>query len=314
MTDGHRAALLATLVVVLSAFALVAKFPSQPLIFVELNNAAHAPVFGALAIVWLHILRHYSALGRWRRYLAAFALSVAIGGLIELIQPAFDRGSENLDLMTDALGACAGLAAMAAFEWRRSWLLVPAVVALVPVLWPVGEAAMAYRVRAMAFPTLLGHDAQAERYFIHTFGTAIDTVRLPSAWSRNGDPQSFRICIRGGRYPRLALLEPQPDWRGYSRLMLDVTNPEDRPLSLTLRVHDRTHDRRHDHRASDRFDRKFTLAPSERRLLAFSLAEIAASPAERSMDLSRIAAVIVFGKNNGDLAGREYYLTRLWLE
>jgi hypothetical protein len=34
MTDGRRAALLATLVVVgLSAVALVARFPSQPLIF-----------------------------------------------------------------------------------------------------------------------------------------------------------------------------------------------------------------------------------------------------------------------------------------
>jgi hypothetical protein len=104
MTDGRRAALLATLVVALSAVALVAKFPSQPRIFVELNNAAHAPVFGAMAIVWIHILHRYSALGHWQRYLAAFALAVAIGGVIELIQQVFDRGSERLHLMTDALG------------------------------------------------------------------------------------------------------------------------------------------------------------------------------------------------------------------
>ncbi len=311
MTDGHRAALLATLVVTLSGIALVAKFPSQPLIFVELNNAAHAPVFGALAFVWLSILRRYSALDRWLQYLAAFAFSVAIGGLIELIQPAFDRGSETQDLVTDVLGAFAGLAAIAAFEMRRPWLLLTMVVALVPVLWPVGEAVMAYRVRAKAFPTLLGYDAPAERYFIHSNGITIDTARLPSGWNRDDDPQSLRIRIRGGRFPRLALIEPQPDWRGYSRLMLDVTNPEDRPLTLTLRVHDRDHDNL---RAADRFNRKFTLAASERRALSFPLAEVAASPQGRGMDMSRIAAVIVFGKNNADLAGREYYLTRLWLE
>jgi hypothetical protein len=32
------------------------------------------------------------------------------------------------------------------------------------------------------------------------------------------------------------------------------------------------------------------------------------------MDMSEIASVIVFGKYNSDLIGREYYLTRLWLE
>lgn len=310
MTDGRRAALLATLVVALSALALVAKFPSQPLIFVELNNAAHAPVFGALAIVWLHILRRHSALRRWRRYFAAFVLSVAIGGVIELIQPVFNRGSEGLDLMTDALGAFAGLAAMAASELRRPWLLFFAVVAVVPVLWPVGEAALAYRQRAKGFPTLLGYDVQTERYFIHSNGVEIDTVRLPSAWHRRKDPQSLKIRIRGGSFPRLTLIEPQPDWRGYSRLMLDVTNPEPRPLTLTLRVHDKAHD----NRAADRFNRRFTLGPRERRVLAFPIAEVANSPASRGMDMSRVASVIVFSKNGAELAGREYYLTRLWLE
>lgn len=311
MTVGSRSALLATLVVALSALALVAKFPSHPLIFADLNNAAHAPVFGALAIVWLHILRRYSALGRWRPYLVAFALSVAIGALIELIQPAFGRDSESLDLMTDSLGAMVGLAVMAAFEWRRPWLLLPAVVALVPVFWPVGEAAMAYRVRAREFPTLLGYDLETERYFIHSFGIEFEAARLPLRWRREEDPQSLRIRIRGGKFPRIALIEPQPDWRGYSRLMLDITNSEDRPLMLTLRVHDLEHDNL---RAADRFNRKFTLAASERRVLSFPLADIAASPAGRRMDMSRIASVIVFGKNNSDLTGREYYLTRLWLE
>ena len=310
MTDGHRAALLATLVVALSALALVAKFPSQPLIFAELNNAAHAPVFGALTIVWLHILRRHSALGRWRRYISAFALSIVIGGLIELIQPVFNRGSNSLDLMTDALGAFTALAAMASYELRRPWLLSLAVITFVPVLWPVGDAALAYHRRAKGFPTLLGYDAQTERYFVHSYGVEIDVVRLPSAWRREDDPQSYRIRIRGGPFPRIALIEPQPDWRGYSRLMLDVTNPEPLPLTLTLRVHDKAHD----NRAADRFNRRFTLAPHERRVLAFPIAEVARSPAGRGMDMSSIASVIVFGKNGADLAGREYYLTRLWLE
>jgi VanZ family protein len=310
MTDGRRAALLATLVVALSALALVAKFPSQPLIFVELNNAAHAPVFGALAIVWLQILRRHSALGRWQRYIAACALSIVIGGLIELIQPVFNRGSERLDLITDALGAFTALVAMAAYELRRPGLFSLAAIAFVPVLWPLGEAALAYHQRAKGFPTLLGYDANTEQYFIHSNGIEVDAARLPSAWRRADDPQSYRIRIRSGSYPRITLIEPQPDWRGYSKLMLDVTNPERVPLTLTLRVHDEAHDKR----AADRFNRRFTLAPYERRVLVFPMVEVASSPASRGMDMSRIASVIVFGKNGTELAGREYYLTRLWLE
>lgn len=310
MTDGHRAALLATLVVALSALALVAKFPSQPLIFAELNNAAHAPVFGAVAIVWLHILRRHTALGRWRRYIAAFALTIAIGGLIELIQSVISRGSESLDLMTDSLGAFAALAAMAAYELRRPWLLSLAAITFVPVLWPIGEAALAYHRRAEGFPTLLGYDSQTEQYFIHSNGIEIDAVRLPSAWRREEDPPSYRIRIRSGSYPRITLIEPLPDWRDYSRLMLDVTNPESQPLTLTLRVHDKTHD----NRAGDRFNRQFTLGLGARSVLSFPIDEIANSPASRRMNMSRIARVIVFGKNGAELAGREYYLTRLWLE
>jgi hypothetical protein len=92
--------------------------------------------------------------------------------------------------------------------------------------------------------------------------------------------------------------------------MLDVTNPEAQPLTLTLRVHDKAHD----NRAADRFNRRFTLGAHERRVLAFPIAEVARSPTGRDMDMSRIATVILFGKNGSELTGREYYLTRLWLE
>jgi VanZ family protein len=310
MTDGRRAALLATLVVGLSALALVVKFPAQPLIFVELNNAAHAPVFGALAIVWLQILSRYSAFGRWQRYIAAFALSVAIGGLIELIQPAFDRGSESLDLVTDALGAVAGLALIAAVELRKKVLLLIAVAALAPVVWPIIQYAIAYEIRAREFPTLLGNDSLAERYFIHTREIELSRVPLPPRWRQQDDSLSLRIRVRGSLYPGIAHREPEPDWRPYSRLMLDVTNPDALPLTLTMRVHDRAHK----HHVADRFQRTFTVTAFERQVISFPLAEIAAGPIDRDLDLSCIAGVIVGNGAQSDQVGREYYLTRLWLE
>jgi VanZ family protein len=310
MTDGRRAVLLAALVVALSALALLARFPSNLLIFADLNNAAHAPVFGALAIVWLHVLGRYSALGPWQRYLAAFALAFAIGGLIELIQPAMRREAEILDLVNDALGAIAGLAIAATIESRRKWVLLVGVAALLPVLWPIGNAAMAYRSRSLEFPSLLGNNTLADRYFLHSFGVELAPAVLPVRWRRSDDPLSLRIRIRGTRFPRITHREPQTDWRGYERLMLDITNPGVQPLTLTLSVHERGPN----NRALFRFRQTFTVSASTRRVVSISLAEIAASPRGRGMDMSRIATVILFGKNGSDLAGREYYLTRLWLE
>jgi VanZ family protein len=310
MTAGRRAAFLGTLVVALPALALVAQMPPHPQILAVLNNAAHAPVFGALAVVWLLLLRDVSPLRERHRFAVAFVATVAIGGLIELIQPAIGRGAEWVDLLNDTLGAIAGLALTAALSSRRRWAALVVVVAATPVLWPVAESSIAYATRAWEFPTVLGGDTRADRYFVHTRGAKSEPSVLPPQWSLDGDPRSLRIQIVGGNWPGITHSEPQPDWRAYSKLMLDMTNPESRPLRLTLRVHDRSHD----NRASDRFNRTFTLTAAQRSVLAVPLSEIASAPEGRSLDLSRVAGVILFGDGSPQQVGHVFYITRIWLE
>lgn len=310
MTAGRRAAFLGTLVIALPALALVAKFPPHPQILAVLNNAAHAPVFGALAVAWLLLLREVSPLGEWHRFAVAFLATVATGGLIELIQPAIGRGAEWVDLLNDALGAITGLALAAAFISRRLPMLLIALVAAAPVLWPVAEASIAYATRAWEFPTVLGGDTRADRFFVRTHGVKWEPSMLPPQWSQAGDPLSLRIQIVGGNWPGITHNEPQPDWSDYSKLMLDITNPESRPLRLTLRVHDRLHD----NRAGDRFNRTIILAAARRSVLVIPLLEIASAPEGRSLDLSRVAGVILFGEGNPEMIDRRFYLTRIWLE
>ncbi|MGE0030107.1 MAG: VanZ family protein [Steroidobacteraceae bacterium] len=310
MASGRKAAFLGTLVVALPALALVAKMPSHPQILAVLNNAAHAPVFGALAVVWLLLLREVSPLGERHRFAVALAATIAIGGLVELIQPAIGRGGEWVDLLNDTLGAIAGLALAAALSSRRRWAALIFVVAAAPVLWPVAEASIAYAARAWEFPTMLGGDTRADRYFVRTRGVQSEPSILPPRWSQAGDPPSLRIQIVGGNWPGITHSEPQPDWSDYSKLMLDMTNPESRPLKLTLRVHDRMHD----NRSSDRFNRTFTLAAAQRSILAIPLSEIASGPEGRSLDLSRVAGVILFGEGSPQQVGQVFYITRIWLE
>jgi hypothetical protein len=92
--------------------------------------------------------------------------------------------------------------------------------------------------------------------------------------------------------------------------VIDITNPDKRPLALTLRVHDLAHD----NQASDRFNRNLLLAGSRRQILVTELDEIERAPVGRQIDLSRIAGVIVFGGGDPASIGRRYYLTRIWLE
>lgn len=306
-----RSALLLILALALPALALVASLPEYPMILGVLNNAAHAPVFGAQAVVLLLLIQQRAAWPAWIGYGSAFMLAIATGAAIELIQPALGRGAELADLRTDALGAAGGLALVAIFSAQRRWLgvMVLAVTAGA-VLWPVAEASLAYWQRMHQFPALLEMSSQSDWYFIRSSGLEVATGALPDRWRRNEDPPSLRLRITGRHWPGVTHAEPEPDWRGYSRLMMDLTNPDERPLTLTVRVHDRSHD----NRKSDRFNETFTLPPGTRSVHTFPLAAIAQAPADRVLDLSAIAGLILFGGNEPDLAGREFYLTRIWLE
>lgn len=310
MSESRRTALLGILVVVLPALALTVKLPSHPQLLGVLNNAAHAPVFGALAVTVFCLLGRFPKLSRWRRYVTAFVLAIAAGGAIEIIQPLFGRGAELGDWLNDALGAAAGLALLAYVKSKRPMFLVVALGLLAPVAWLVVGAGSAYISRAGSFPVLFGDSTHSDRYFTRTRGVETAPASLPLAWAQTGDPESLRIRIVGQRWPGVTLSEPQPDWRPYSRLLIDLTNPEANPLTLTLRVHDRAHD----NRAGDRFNRTFTVAAEQRSVLVVPLSEIASAPEGRVMDLSRVAGIILFGDGNPQQMGREFYLTRIWLE
>jgi hypothetical protein len=241
----------------------------------------------------------------------AFVLAVTAGVVVELIQPALGREAELIDLRTDALGAAAGLSFVALVSPRRHWLdALVFVLAAGAALWPVAEASLAYWERFRQFPTVMDFTSRSDWYFLDAKNVELAATRLPQRWIGKRDLPSLQLRITGQRWPGVTHIEPQPDWRGYSRLMVDLTNPDTRPLGLTLRVHDRAH--RND--ATDRFNVSFTLAPATRTVLAFPLAEIAAAPRGRELDLANIAGLIVFTDGGPELLGREFYVTRLWLE
>ena len=306
----------------LIALVLGASLPSWPKILGVLNDMAHAPVFGTFALIVLRLTRIWRspAAARASDYGIAFVVAICTGGLVEIAQAFVDRDASFADLGTDALGAGCTLGIAAAFErqlWRArirfAGRVAVAVLGLFCGLWalfPVGQAVVAYIDRATAFPVVARFSSARDLYFISSGAAHLSLQPLPARWARSGDDLSLRIDFTAAVWPGVSLDEPEPDWRGFSALVLDVTNPDETPLRLTVRVHDAAHDQRYE----DRFNRAFEVMPSSRVALRIPIQDILAGPVGRPLDLAHIAGIVVFENSGLAAIGRHFYLTRIWLE
>lgn len=308
--------------VTLISLVLGVSLPSVPKILGVLNNFAHAPVFGVFALIALRLTRiqRSSTSARASDYGVAFVVAIGVGALVEIVQAFIDRDASFEDLGTDALGAGCTLGIAAALD-RQLWSakiwsvgrVAVVVLGLCCGLWalfPVGQAVVAYVDRATAFPVLAQFSSSRDLYFIHSSTARLSRQPLPARWARPGDDSSLRIDFAAPLWPGMSHDEPQPDWRGFSALVLDVTNPDETPLRLTVRVHDAAHDQRHE----DRFNRAFEVPPSTRIALRIPMQDILAGPVGRPLDLAHVAGIVVFANSESASIGRYFYLTRIWLE
>ncbi|HRX88134.1 MAG TPA: hypothetical protein P5528_01705 [Steroidobacteraceae bacterium] len=251
------------------------------------EDFGHAPLFGVIALALLGVSR-----SRWpssvvRQYGFAAVTAAVLGMLTELAQVPVGRDASWGDLSRNFLGIGIALAAFAAFDRRlaiprsvRVLLVLTAATGLVWTIAPVVEVVQAYRYRTAIFP-LLADFSQSSR---------------DSYWSRgSGARRTFengalRVDFVSEPFPGVAWFEPRPDWRGYDQLVVDVENPNDSLLQLTLRVHDRAHS----WEFADRFNRNIRLAPRERRLVRVPLNDIIRAPSGRDMDMGHIADVSLY--------------------
>ena len=284
-------------------------------------NAAHGPIFALVAVLLL-VLRTPAARRSLSAYWTAFFVAVAFGGVIEFLQSFQGRPPSWFDMMTDTAGASAGLALWAMFERRHASAVklkrvrgpsfaIPIAIALVGisfVAWPPLQAARAYAHRAAEFPSIAQFRGPKDLAFVTTSGTNVGIVAQPAPWAQGSDDRALRIAYDNQHAPSVQVLEPSHDWRGYSVIAVDITNPAQHELALTFRVLDAAHDWSHE----DRLNLSLRIPPSTRTTVRVALSAVEAAPAHRPMDLSRIANVMLFGSASAEPA--ELYVSRIWLE
>lgn len=227
---------------------------------------------------------------KWRRYsVEVLAITFVLGGTAELIQPFFGRNALWSDVGQDLVGAVLAMVFFTAHRkqtalMKRRLLQVPLVLILLLYLFPLGQALIDDAVAWRQFPMLSGFETPFER----------------TRWSKGGahavveDPVSagkraLRVELTTTQYSGIALNHFPRDWSDYNAVRLAVCNVSAEPLKLNVRIHDVHHNQDYD----DRFNTRFVLQPGWNHLRV-DLADAAAAPKNRQLDLKRIGALGLF--------------------
>jgi len=323
-TAARRAAsrlALAVLCLALLTLVVFGRLPGPSKWASELGNAAHGPAFAAVTLVVFALLR-FTALGRTRPLLAAAIAvipAIALGGTTELVQFALGRDATWGDLGRDTLGALTAGGFLVASRRLtaprpgpapvRAVALAIGILCGLAVLAPFAVTGAAYAGRALSFPTLVDFRSPQSGYFLRHWGHAeVARERIPVAPGRPRGDMALRVRIEPRKPWSVALWEPEPDWRGYETLNLDLYNASDGTLQLTVWIRDRS-------QGSTRkagYRSPITIPPRARRVVPVAVAGIASGAGAARVDISSVHSVVLLRSKANQ--AREFYVLRLFLE
>jgi hypothetical protein len=299
-----RRILLLFLFVIVAAALLFVPLPIPPTYAGRtIENAGHTPLFLVGTLFIIAILRHDFHVQGTRLYALAGLLGVGCGFMSEVIQMPLRRDASWEDVFADAMGVLLALALYALFDWRSAFRGRTRLAALLIVagctlnyLAPIVSMAYAYLYRDGQFPVLASFKSGAELSWIVGYGI-----------SREIRQGALDVQFDAAQFPGFSFHEPVPDWRNFQALVIDVENPDTRPLKLGLRVHDIGHGREF----IDRFNRRFELSAGERRALRIPLEEIRHGPRNRLINMGEISDVTLFRLHDSPSQRLRLYNMRL---
>ncbi|MEZ5541676.1 MAG: VanZ family protein [Pseudomonadota bacterium] len=281
------------------------RLAEDSLLWRELQNTGHTLLFGVLALLVLCSYRAYAKRCTRRGvadYLVAGVVCLTCGIAVELIQEVTGRDADAIDVLRDLAGILSALGLSAAFDpglrargqplqraSRRLALLVPVGCLAIASISPFCVLAWAYQQRAHAFPVLADPAARWSAPFLALSHASLDRPGDSMACAANGKAGLARLRLEPVRYAGFSIIEPQPDWRGHTQLLLELYSIQPEPLELSIRIDDA----RHNQEQTDRYNRRLALAPGEN-TIHIPLSEVLHAPAERRMDMAHIAGVTLY--------------------
>jgi VanZ family protein len=283
--------------------------PSHTFLWKAVNNFAHVPLFGIVAIVLL-VLSRMVFVGvsetSIRHYVLAIMGTLALALLTEALQSfTVTRQPQMSDVVHDLIGALCGLGLFMTYDqqvpgawdqWRsfprciiiHLCVLVVLGISLIPVIgWTY-----AYWDRASRFPSILEFSSDWEMKFVRTSNSELQVVLPAEGWKKSVGDKTGQLVFLPETYPGIHIDEPYPDWRGYTSFQLEIFSELPVPRSLVIRIDDAQHNQEH----VDRFNQAFTILPGLNHI-KIPMDDIRQAPVGRKMDLSAIKAVVLFAVN-----------------
>jgi hypothetical protein len=285
-------------------------FPENTRFWQSLFNAGHAPVFGVLSLLFLG-LSLVTFGDNFKRqlthYLVALIASIVMAFGTEIAQIFTGRDAEMGDVLRDIIGAVAILGLTMTVDrklykslqlptgWRVVLARVVCVLLLISPLVSVTIWSLAYRDRDRMVPYLYRFDSCLGHEFMRAEAADLEIVAPPAGWPEPGTTAVGRLTFHRTLYPQMYIDELYPDWRGYDTLRFDLYLPRPDSCRLTLRINDWLHNQEF----NDRYNHTFWIQPGVTRM-AIPLADIAAAPAGRPMQMDRIKTLILFSPQPSD--------------
>ncbi len=279
--------------------------PGTTLLWDEVQNTGHIPVFGIIALALLMFLRSANLFrdkSAIYLYLSALVLTVLLGVFVEVCQSFLQRDADINDVLHDAIGAGAFLSLSAARKRQvavssrgrelslRIGFAVPGLLLLLLGFYPVISLSVAYIDRYKSFPRLTEFGASWNTRFVSLQRAILTGITEGhDIHSTDVNVHGARLTLLPGTYPGITIVETTADWTGYTSLLFSVFSQLDEPVAVVLRIHDR----RHNFEFNDRYNQRLVVKPG-RNDYQIPLRDVQNAPVARVMDMQQIASIMLF--------------------
>ncbi|MEQ9547041.1 MAG: succinyl-CoA synthetase subunit beta [Marinobacter sp.] len=279
--------------------ALAGTLVIAPLFFIGgpdwTSGPLHKSVWNLGHILYFALLTYAIQPWRWLRggrlWLATTTLVLAVGLIIEFLQSGLGRQDDWHDVARNLVGtwlvlACHPLLAPATRLSVRQRALAVTAVALV-----VFELGLTASVAARQFQ--INQQLPLLYDFSRTDPLTLWRGNLaPSDAHSDINGQSLKVSLSTRLYSGVTLDNLPADWRGYDQLTVTLFNPDEKDLTLTLRVNDVEHERG-SNVYRDRFNAQLLLEPGLN-TFTLELGDIEHAPQHRTMNMDNIRRLGIF--------------------
>ncbi len=273
---------------VLMGVGLVAPVPflGRPLGVVF--DMLHGPAFALFAAMLVFLLPQRTARQKRLVVMGVWIFLVGGGILVEILQHFIGRSASWHDIVANTLGVTAGVlwATTRSNQSRRlrGWATAGAIMLLVLGAFRAPFIMVDCLMQRLDEPILASFEGRLE--MTRWKPSDCRLTRTPDHATHG--QASLRMDLEQSAYPGIVSKGLLHDWSKYETLAFDVTVDEGPPVELFVRVQDAGHTCD----SNDRFEKIFRLVPGDHEI-EIPLSDVAAAPAGRTMDLSRVANVHV---------------------